>query len=420
LSLKSFLSTTQRKPEAIIMNKDRPFADKRRIRIRKRRIISVIAFLLLVAAWLFGYYAHNADVEPHLSNVIPGAESFQNQGNVFVGYGKQGQIVGYATSSKSMGYGGPISMLVGVNPGGEIIGVQVVEHKETSGFFRLLSQNHYFEQFLSKDHTQLFQLNKDLDAVSGATLSSEAVAAAVRSSVREIATSNLNREVPPISRSVQFGVPEITLVVLYVIGYFAHQMKNKGAQKKIRWVTLLAGAIILGFVYNKPLTLANITSLLAGFWPDWHTNLYWYLLLGGILFVTTAQAKNPYCYWFCPFGSVQEILASLTDAKPFRPRKYHYLLLWLQRGLAYSALVLGLAFRMPSATSPEPFGALFNLSGSWPQFVLLVIVLLTSLIIFRPFCSYLCPLAPVVDYIGEIRKWIFELWREKVEPLLKG
>lgn len=401
------------------MNRDGPHLDKRRARIHKRRIISAIALMVLIAAWLYGYYAQNADVEPYLSNVIPGAESFQSQGNVFVGYGDHGQIMGYAASSKSMGYGGPVSMLVGLNPAGEVIGVQVIEHKETSGFFRLLPQNRYFKQFLGKDYTQPFQLSEDLDAVSGATLSSEAVAAAIRSSVRDIATSKLNEEIPPHPRPVQFGVPEITLIVLYIIGYFAHQMKNKSAQKKIRWVTMLAGAIILGFISNKPLTLANITSFLAGFWPDWHTNLYWYLLLGGILFVTTAQSKNPYCHWFCPFGAVQELLASLTDAKPFRPRKYHYLLLWLQRGVAYGALVLGLALRMPSATSPEPFGALFHLTGSWPQFVLLVVVLLTSLIIFRPFCSYLCPLAPVVDYIGDIRRWIFELWREKVAPLLK-
>jgi polyferredoxin len=39
---------------------------------------------------------------------------------------------------------------------------------------------------------------------------------------------------------------------------------------------------------------------------------------------------------------------------------------------------------------------------------------LASLIIYRPFCSYLCPLDPVVDFIGELRRWVREVgqrWR---------
>lgn len=63
-----------------------------------------------------------------------------------------------------------------------------------------------------------------------------------------------------------------------------------------------------------------VVSVLAGYWPDWHTNLYWYLLVGGILFVTTVDAKNPYCSWLCPFGAFQECMAAVSKAKVFRPR----------------------------------------------------------------------------------------------------
>ena len=379
--------------------------------MRRIRVISAVALLGLIAAWIYGYTASASDIRPLLPDVLPGAEQFQQKGQLFVGYGPDEEVVGYAATSQSMGYGGPVSMLVGVDPAGEVIGVQVVEHKETPGFFRLLPRNRYFKQFPGMDYSDSFRLGDDIDVASGATLSSEAVAASIHAAVRKIAATELDKDVAPRPKPIQFGVPEISLIALYAAGYFAHQMKNKDLQKKIRWLTLLAGAIILGFIFNKPLTMANITSLIAGFWPNWQNNLYWYLLLGGIFFVTTTQSKNPYCHWFCPFGSVQEILGSLTDVKPFRPRSYHRLLLWFQRGIAYTALALGLALRMPGAASPEPFGALFNLTGTWPQFALLVIVLLTSLIVYRPFCNYLCPIAPVDDFITEVRKWIVELWR---------
>ncbi|MCA9903579.1 MAG: hypothetical protein KC547_06960, partial [Anaerolineae bacterium] len=103
----------------------------------------------------------------------------------------------------------------------------------------------------------------------------------------------------------------------------------------------------------------------------------------------------------------------LTGAKSYQPRKWYGRLRWIQRALAFTALVLGLALRQPGAVSYEPFGTLFNLQGSWPQWVLLVLILFGSLIIYRPFCTYICPLDPVVDYIGEIRRPVKKLWRQK-------
>jgi polyferredoxin len=179
----------------------------------------------------------------------------------------------------------------------------------------------------------------------------------------------------------------------------------------VRWGTLLTGMIVLGFVYTAPLTIAQIVALISGYWPDWHNNLYWYLLIGGILFVTTTQSKNPYCHWFCPFGAFQECLSTLTGAKPYRPRGLGDNLKWMQRGLAFGAVLLGLVLRRPGVATYEPFEALFDLTGTTVQWLLLIVVVLASLVVYRPFCAYLCPLDPVVDYIAEVRRWMREIWQ---------
>ncbi len=199
---------------------------------------------------------------------------------------------------------------------------------------------------------------------------------------------------------------------LFVSGYVGHRARNGKTKKWIRRGTLVTGAIVLGFMYNKPLTIANVVSLLAGYWPTWYNHLYWFLLLGGILFVTSAQGKNPYCSWFCPFAAVQEGLGQLGGAKLVRPRRLRHILTWVHRGLAFAAVALGLAFRQPGVVSYEPFGTLFDFTGTWPQWILLALVLVGSLVMYRPFCTYLCPLRPVVDYIGEIRRWGQRLWRK--------
>lgn len=379
----------------------------------KQRWISFFALLILIAAWLYGYFASGDDIAPYAAAVLPGAVRVEPRGTVFAGYGADGTFIGYAAAGSATGYGGPVSLMVGVNPAGDIIGVQVISHKETPGFFRALQREGFYEQFLGMSGVTALTVGDDIDGVSGATLSAEGVAQGIREAARRIARGELGATLPPDNRPVRFGLPEITLLALFAVGFFAHRSRHKNAKKWVRWGTLLTGMIVIGFVYNKPFTLANVTSFLAGFWPDWHTNLYWFLLLGGILFVTSAQGKNPYCSWFCPFGAVQECLGTLTGAKVYRPRRLNTALQWLQRGLAFGAIVLGLAFRQPGAASYEPFGALFDLTGSWPQWVLLVLVLLASLVISRPFCNYLCPLDPVVEYIGEIRRWVKDIWKSR-------
>ncbi len=387
------------------------FVERRQQQAKRQRRLTFGALIVLVAAWLYGFVAKGSDYASFVSNVLPGAERIERKGDLFTGYAGD-KLIGYAGVGTAQGYGGPLNVVVGINDQGDIIGVQVISNKETPGFFRLIKNTRFLDQFMKLGYQNDLIVGRDLDGASGATLSSEGVANSVRQAVRALAVSELGKTPLPEQRSIHFGVPEFTLIALFTVGYFVHRSHNKRIKNWGRWAALLVGMVMLGFIFNKPFTLANVISFLSGFWPDWQTNLYWFLLLGGIVLVTSAQGKNPYCSWFCPFGAVQETLGKLTGAKLYRPRRLDAALLWLQRGLAFGAIVLGLAFRQPGAASYEPFGTLFNLNGTWPQWVLLILVLLGSLIVYRPFCNYLCPLDPVVDYIGEIRRWVKSTWKQ--------
>ena len=132
-----------------------------------------------------------------------------------------------------------------------------------------------------------------------------------------------------------------------------------------------------------------------------------------MLFVFTVDNKNPYCEWFCPFGAAQECLGAIGGAKPRSAGRFKRLLVWIQRGLAWLAIVLALLFRNPGLTSYEIFGTLFDLIGSVWQFALLGIILIASLFIRRPWCKYFCPIGPVTDFYRTLRKWILELWKNR-------
>jgi NosR/NirI family nitrous oxide reductase transcriptional regulator len=399
-----------------ITEAERPLKHRARASIPVPRLVLIISIILAIAAWAFGYFSNGTNVLPLVPKVIPGTSRVEIRGSLYVALDQSGNIVGYAAVGEGQGYAGPIDMLVGTNSSGEITGAMIIAQRETPGFFRLILGHDLVGQFVGLKYNAPLSLGQDVDAVSGATFSSEGIASSIRAAVRTIAQNGLNSPLPPEKRSIKFGIPEIVLLGLYAAGYFGHKIRSGKWKRRIRWGTLLTGMVVLGFIYTLPLTIAQIVSLLSGFWPDWHTNLYWYLLIGGILFVTTVDAKNPYCGWFCPFGAVQECLAQLTHAKLYRPRKLNKFFTWLHRGLAFGAVLLGLVLRRPGLSSYEPYATIFDLRGTAIEWIFLGVILLASLVMYRPFCNYLCPLDPVYDFIAEGRRWVRQtwlVWREK-------
>lgn len=376
---------------------------------RQPWIASILAVTVLIAAWLYGFLNTRSPVQPLVPNILPGAARVEANGEIFTAYGADGQVIGYAAAADATGYGGPIYLLVGIDPQGVIAGVQIIEQRETPGFYALLTDRHFIEGFLDQPANRPFVLGQDVDSISGASLSAGAVAEAIRNASEKITSGVLE----PTAPAIRFGFPEIVLLALFAGSLAMPNIREPRFKKLLRWVLLLTGMIVIGFILNQPLTVANFVSLLAGYWPTWQDHLYWYLMLGGVIGLAVFQGKNIYCYTICPFGAVQECFGQMSAAKPFLPRKVYQQLRWAPRWLAVLALALGLAFRQPGAASFEPFGTLFSFSAGFFPWMLLVCVLFASLIILRPFCYYLCPVGAIMDFVLFIRTQTKKLWKLK-------
>ena len=261
------------------------------------------------------------------------------------------------------------------------------------------------QRLLGKTHADQIVLGEDVDGVSGATYTVRALTQSVHRAVREVSQDQLKLPVPEDVRKIVFGLPEIVLIALFALGVTQRQIRVKKTLRNVlRWITLIAGLVFLGFMYNNPFVLAHINMVLIGYWPEWKTHLFWYILIFGLLLFKAKDEWNVYCYDFCPFGAAQEVLATIGGAKP-RPVRWPTVLLWLQRSLVIIAITLALISRNPGFSSFEIFGTLFDLSGSNFQFALLAIILLASLFIHRPFCRYLCPLGAFPSAAGCLRPW---------------
>jgi uncharacterized protein with FMN-binding domain len=388
--------------------------NKRSKTLRTERLLGIAAVVSIVIAWIVGANLAGADLQPHLEAALPQADRFEPlSGDMYAAW--QGndneELIGYVAIGSANGYGGPMTLAVAVDPEGQVVGMSIVDQKETPSYLKRVIEAGIPDELLGKSYQENFVLGNDVDAVSSATYTTQAMTESVRDASRSVADKQLGFEVPSVEKpKIVFGIPEFTLIALYAVGFFGHQKKFK-YKKQIRWASMLTGLVVLGFIFNRPFTLSHVNQLLLGYWPQWQTNLYWYFLLGGILFVFTVDNKNPYCDWFCPFGAAQECMGAIGGAKTRSVGRFRDPLKWMTRIVVWAAIVIALLLRNPGVTSYEVFGTLFSLTGSMVQFALLGIVLVTALFIRRPWCTYLCPLKPVTDLYRIFRGWVTELWQ---------
>jgi len=377
------------------------------------RLLTFVAFATIILAWLAGLFKAKSDLIPAFKKIIPEAEFFEplNISSYKVWLKKsEGKFLGFIAIGKSPGYGGTMKVAVVIDSTGTVKGISILEHKETFSFFRRVMKSDLLKSLIGKTYKDGFVLGGDVSGVTGATYTSQALISGVKQAIREIAVKQLKFPIPSESPSrIKFGYREIVLILLYATGFIGIKYHFK-YKKILRWGSMLTGLLFLGFIYDSPLTMAFINKLLLGFLPDWRTHLYWYLLVGGILFIFLLSSRNPYCEWFCPFGAAQECFGVIGGARAFKVSKYNYILRWIQKWLAWIVIIIALFLRNPGISSYEIFGTFFALVGSNYQFILLGIVLTLALFIKRPWCNYLCPIRPVIDFLKLIRNWVRGLW----------
>lgn len=135
--------------------------------------------------------------------VFSRADQTSSSDNVFVGYDAKGNLLGFAIAAKGMGYQDSIELMYGYAPERQaIIGVSILENRETPGLGnRIASDKVFLGQFqhldvaLDDSKQQLANVVSvarkgqkakpwQIDSISGATISSKAVARIINDSAQ--------------------------------------------------------------------------------------------------------------------------------------------------------------------------------------------------------------------------------------------
>ena len=294
-------------------------------------------------------------------------------------------------SSEYKGFAGRTPLQIVMTPDGRIADVEILENRETPNYIRHLRSEGYFESWDGLTVEEV--LSSDVDAVSGATMSSVSI------------QNSLKARLSILSR--QGGVEESTfdwhdfmkrfcvvvVLVLALICFF-----NPSRTKRLRVVTLILSILIIGFWQNALLS----TALLWG----WLTSgiawqLQWAMVLLAVLALVTPLffRKAFYCTYVCPMGALQELSSKCTKHKVNIPHKVLVVLLVVRKVILLALLLLLVIGVGIDLGLVEPFSAFSWRSISWGMIVFALVVVLSSLFVNKAWCRFLCPTGTLLDCI---------------------
>lgn len=307
------------------------------------------------------------------------------------------------------GYSGSVDLVAGFDDTGSITGVRILRQNETPTFAAGIDSDWFLGQFVGKSPDSPLVPGQDIDGLTHATVTVEAVCEALRrgfAAARAQAPDETSPAVIPPPVSAQTTARE----------GIVHTLRKRPDSGNLPAIIIAISAALLQR-YTGPAFAACIVVLSLGFLSQQFVSLsHARFLLGGsvsaqaaLVFAAAALAiviaRRGYCRFLCPCGRTQDLMHALSNAASSAPHTPSgaRTIRGAGRAILWSSLILlPLAGGLPLERA-EVFSALFlrNL-GPW-GLVLVISILAGSFLTPRFYCRTLCPLNPLFEDIETFR-----------------
>ncbi len=329
-----------------------------------------------------------------IQEIYPAAAEYSpNRHGVLEVSNSRGELLGMALLSsrysRQYGYAGYVPLLIGVNENLTITKIALLPNNETKDYTRAV----YSEEFIGKWQGVSLKEAAELpvDAVSGATHTSEAVIAGVR----HTASAVMESDAAAIKEAGAWTIIKDILFLLLLLLSLVFAFKKGTAV--YRSLYLIMVVVIMGLILNKALSVLLLHGWLQnGF--SWQANWQTVAVFLIALLVSSIGKRQFYCNYLCPMGALQELTNRFSPLKkkvlPTRFKGISAREIYLV--LITGALVLGFT---PELSHLEPFLFFsFRIAGMG-LIIFGIIVILLSLFFTRPWCS-LCPTGCFLDTVS--------------------
>ncbi len=314
------------------------------------------------------------------------------------------------------GYGGPIIMAVMVDTNGVIGDFTVIESNETSAYlYDMLAS--WTRKLIGKN---LFGSNPlaGVDSVTGATMSSSAIALTLRKAGQSFAAEVLGLE-SEVSEPPSTWLPDGGLVLVVVLAGVVLVLRRKPSIR-VRRLFLVTVLVLAGLRLNMQYSMAQALSLLSLKLPPagWNAPFMFVLLLPAFVLMF----GNIYCGYLCPFGALQELVGELSRLPEWASRRLQHLLpgwgshlpkadpdkkTWrygrlVKFGLLFILVMSYAANLNPGLASSDPLVTVFGIGKSRFVLAIVAVVLVLSFFYKRFWCRNLCPAGAFLSLLNGV------------------
>lgn len=294
------------------------------------------------------------------------------------------------------GFGGPIDLAVRVDADGVLLGTRLLESRETPAYLRATEE---WRRKLAGRNIFGAGAFEGVDAVTGATVTADAIRATLEAAGRAFASEVLGRpEVAAGGRSSRPGVRFFALSGMVAAAVAARFHPSR----RFRRIYLTALFLIAGAWLNLQYSAPQVFALLG--WTLPAPGLTEAFFLAAIVPLAVALFGNVYCGWMCPFGALQELAGERLGTR-LGPGAWRWGRLVKYVLLAVLAAAFALT-RDPAVLAADPLTSFFvifrrGVEDGWVLGLGAAGVALS--IVFRRFwCRNLCPAGAFLSLLAAI------------------
>ena len=180
----------------------------------------------------------------------------------------------------------------------------------------------------------------------------------------------------------------------------------------LKYVTLVASVLYMGFYKSLLISVVNIFGLLVGNLPIFSHSMAWYafaIFTAG----TTVLWGRLYCGRICAFGAFTQLMDAILPARlrvdipPVLERRAGY----IKYGILFGAIAWFLVTReIDFYRYIEPFW-MFTFEASTALWIGLAILLVATVFVRNLYCRFLCPLGAALGLVAgvttafKIKRW---------------
>ena len=299
-------------------------------------------------------------------------------------------IVTTPVADDLIGYAGNVPLFLAVSGEDVILGLTLLAHSESPAFVRRVEKSDFFTSWNGKTLEEAAELN--VEAVSGATMTSDAVRGSVKKALNFYLERDGGGQHTDWLKTIRHALGGLVVLLALASVFWGSRMK--------RW--------------RLPLQVASI--LILGFWSGYFVSfeLLFNWLLNGIpwgarvlLPVVALLAiacplflnKAYYCAYLCPFGAAQELMGKIRKKK-IVPKGIWRNIFKYTRAAYFMMILALLLWGIPlELASLEPFPAFLLAAASGWVIALAVIFLVLSIFFSRPWCNYFCLTGELLDIL---------------------